>query len=196
MIERIIDRLIKAGIVEDEQREIHVFGLRQGMIYILNILTFAVVSLLIGAFLKTGVFLVIYIALRRYAGGYHAESRWGCYIASTLVIGFAAYLLEHTVLNHVYLLTATLLSALAVWVLGPVQDHHKPLESLETKVYSKRMRIILLSELTIIGIALIIHNSFITNSASLGVLTVGMMVVAGWFKNQLVVHESTKRTEV
>ncbi len=180
----IVDWLIQNENINEEDRDVYYFGLRQSVIYLMNILTFLIIAISFGMLWSVGVFLIIYMVLRQYAGGYHAETDFGCYLSSTAVIIIVAYILKqyHISLNTTMIIL--ILSTIAIVVLGPVEDHHKPLDYMEVKVYSKRMRLLLFGELIIITISKLLGYNLIAEAATISIAVVGLAVVIGWIKNR------------
>ena len=76
---------------EEEKEEI----IRYGLDKIKNSCMMSAVTLLMGyafhVFLQSIVFLICFIALRKYAGGYHADTQKRCYVISVLIIAVALW---------------------------------------------------------------------------------------------------------
>ena len=74
---------------KEEKEEI----IRYGLDRIKSICTMTFVTLLMGCifqvFFQSIIFLVCFIALRKYAGGYHADTQNRCYVISTAIIAVA-----------------------------------------------------------------------------------------------------------
>ena len=79
---------------EEEKEEI----IRYGLDKIKNSCMMSAVTLLMGyafhVFLQSIVFLICFIALRKYAGGYHADTQKRCYVISVLIICFCVTILS------------------------------------------------------------------------------------------------------
>lgn len=78
--------MVKNEIIPSDDREIYIYGLKQGFILLVNIFTTFVIGFAFNKTMETIIFLVTYIPLRIYAGGYHARTQMGCYICSVVLI--------------------------------------------------------------------------------------------------------------
>ena len=76
--EKATDLMVRNEIISSEDREIYVYGLKQGLILLINILTTLLIGFAFNKTTETIVFLASYIPLRVYAGGYHARTQMGC----------------------------------------------------------------------------------------------------------------------
>jgi len=71
--------------VDEAERDIYLYGLtllKQKMLYGLVIFALAV---LIGSVKETLMFYIIYTALRKFAGGYHASTKKGCFAVTVSI---------------------------------------------------------------------------------------------------------------
>lgn len=65
---------MKYGTLSNEDKGIYVFGIYQTMVSALEILLMLVTGILCGVGWQCVIFLVSFVVLRRYAGGYHAST--------------------------------------------------------------------------------------------------------------------------
>jgi len=86
IIQRVTDELVSNKIIDSEDSELYTYGLRQGALILLNILTILTVGKMFGMLWESLIFMVTYIPLRTYAGGYHARTQLKCYISSVVLI--------------------------------------------------------------------------------------------------------------
>lgn len=118
-----------------------------------------VTALMIGYFLEMWwyciIFLVMFIPLRSYAGGYHARGYISCYMESCALLITALLLLKYFILEG-RMISAIwqlfLLSAVIIFILAPLADENKPISEKEAKVFKRRARITLISEGILAGI--------------------------------------------
>ena len=183
VVTRIVNWLVGEKIISEEERDIYTFGLRQGIIYLINIATFVVIGLLARTLWGVIIFIGIYMFVRRYAGGYHVVSEVGCYLSSTVIITFVAWMLGSYQFNYQILIGVALIVTLIMIQLGPVEDAHKPLDSIEVQVYGHRLKVSLLLEWCLIVTAWVFHYNYIVTAATLGLIAAGVVVLLGWFQS-------------
>ena len=78
--------MVERGIIKEEEQELYQFGIRNGMILLLNVVTALVIGLLTEQLAVVAVFTLSFMVLRSYTGGYHSDSRIFCYLGSNLVL--------------------------------------------------------------------------------------------------------------
>ena len=97
MTEKIMENVWKeikaAGNVDEEDKEIYLFGIYQGLIFLLNVVTALLTGIILDMFLESVLFLICFIPLRIFAGGYHAKTQFRCYVMSTVTTVILLYLI-------------------------------------------------------------------------------------------------------
>ena len=81
----IIDFFIEQKLVDNEDAELVKFGLKQGTFWVINILITLFIGGIFQEFLPSICFLVCFIILRSYVGGYHAKSAFRCFVTSLCI---------------------------------------------------------------------------------------------------------------
>lgn len=152
MVNRIMNFLRTQHIVKEEDVELVEFGLRQGIYYIINIAVTLALGVLFREPLAAVFFLLCYIPIRSYAGGYHAKTVLRCFVMSVFIV--AAVLGSIHFYAYPLLLGILLLgiSVLGLWRICPVDNRKRRLDALEMSVYRRRSHCIILAELFIAAI--------------------------------------------
>lgn len=164
--DRVIDSFISNGIIEKENREIYAFGIRQGLSLILNIFSTIAVGLVLGMVWESLLFLVFYMPLRCYAGGFHAKTPLRCYLYSLLLVAVSLIVIRQAG-AWVFYRPLTFAALLGIWFMVPVENATKPLNRTERVVYRKRARLIAVGEY---GISILL-GAMGTQQVSLCMLT-------------------------
>ena len=87
-------------------------------------------------------FLILYLPLRIYAGGFHAKTKIGCYLISAFTFLFVVLYPADTTI-HFYHLVFPCISTCIIYYFSPVSATNKPLDDLEALHYKKMARKIL-----------------------------------------------------
>jgi len=183
---RITDKLIENGTIVNEDRELYVYGLQQGFIMLINIITTIIIGVIFGMFWQSIVFLIAYIPIRSYAGGYHARTQLRCYFISTLIIIMALLGMRMIMWTNFYCLLTAFLSSIIIIILAPVEDTNKPLSQKEKQVYRKMTIIILGVLFNLIILFQVLGQFQISVSITMAILVLGFMVVFGNVRNVVV----------
>ena len=181
LFNKITESFVAKGIITNEEQDICTYGLRQGTIMFLNVLTTIFIGLIFNVLWQCTVFLLAYIPLRPYAGGYHAKTQFRCYFLSIVMMVIIALLIKHIQWNEITIIIFTLVSSGIIFLLAPVGDSNKPLDEKETHVYRKKSRLILLFEIFIICvfIRLKYREASIAVMLSITVLAVALILGCG-----------------
>jgi accessory gene regulator B len=180
---RITDKLIENRTIVNEDRELYVYGLQQGFIMLINIMTTIIIGVIFGMFWQSIVFLIAYIPIRSYAGGYHARTQLRCYFISTIIIIMALLGMRMVMWTNFYCLLTAFLSSIIIIILAPVEDTNKPLSQKEKQVYRKKTIIILGVLFNSIILFLVLDQFQISVSITMAILVLGFMVVFGNVRN-------------
>jgi len=180
---KVIGELIVSGTINAEERDLYEYGLQQGLLIVLNILTIIIIGFLLKMIWQSIIFMIVYMPLRSYAGGYHARTQSRCYFFSillTISVLLAIQLIPSTRFN---ILCIAMIAAIIIYVLAPVEDANKPLDKKELEIYKKRTRIILVLELcaTILMMGLRVNGGSLCISVSMFALSI--LLVIGKVKN-------------
>ena len=125
-----------------DENELYIFGVNQFLNMLLNILTALFIGILFGETLQIVLFMLAYIPLRSYAGGWHSRTPLRCYIFSVIMliaVSVSMKNLSGAEWIYYFILAA---AVLVVLILAPVEDRNKPLDEIEHKVYKRRTVII------------------------------------------------------
>ena len=167
-----------------DEKELYVFGINQCLNMILNILTALFIGILFGKVFQIWLFMLAYIPLRSYAGGWHSRTPLRCYIFSIVMLIVASIGFKYlSIAAWVYYAVLALVFVI-VLVLSPVEDKNKPLDEIEHKVYKRRTIFLAAVELTLALLLklLMLDDLFIAITYSFVVLS--LMLIAGTVRNR------------
>lgn len=149
--EVIVSWQIKKGILTNEDMALYQYGYEVLINQAVNIMIAVLIAVVLHAPVAVLSFLICYIPLRSYCGGYHARTHESCSVISAILISLAC-ILTHILKTHnmiISLAIAAVISGIGVFTLAPVADQNKPLDEIETVRYRKVGRIIWLAEVVI-----------------------------------------------
>ncbi len=148
MIQKIVDRIVDRQVENRTigQEDINIY--KYGYFLLFEVLINLIISLMIGGVfhdIKTVVlFLVLYIPLRTYSGGWHADRLWKCTFISNLILVIAEVISNYCIeyITVIYCVPLMILFGIYILVVSPVDTESKPLENDEIKSYNKKVKII------------------------------------------------------
>lgn len=178
-MDKYVNMLIYNGIIENEDREIYAYGLKQGILVIINIIITILIGLSLNMVWESIIFMVSYVPLRIYAGAYHARTQLRCFWYSILLILSVLLTIKFIPWTNFIILGLALISGTIIYLLAPVEDENKPLTESEVKAYRNRTRNILLLEL--VSILILTTNNMYTEGVCilLSILALSIMLIVG-----------------
>lgn len=177
--EKITASLIINGAVDSEDADLCTYGIRQGLFMMLNIVTTLIIGLLFAVLEESVIFMMAYIPLRTYAGGYHAKTQLRCYVFSILILSavFGGIKLIHWTGSGYFIII--LCAVIIILLLAPHESENKPFSEKEKAVYKKRAHIIL-GTLTAISLIFWLSGSKpISISITMALTVTALMLVLG-----------------
>lgn len=181
----IAQRLKDSNTIDDEHYEICRYGLQQGFIIILNIVSTVAVGVVFGMLWQAVFFTAIYIPLRSYAGGYHANTALRCYIYSILLMIAVLLAIRHITITGFICIIILVLSFSVIAMVAPVEDLNKPLDKMEKAVYKKRTIIISTFEGLLLLISLTLNLMQITYCIVWAFILMATILLIGKSKNRM-----------
>lgn len=144
--ELLTDVLAENNVLPAADKPIYAYGFHQLWFSAVNLATTVALGLLVGMVWESLLFLAVYIPLRKFAGGYHADTESRCYVISTLLLCLPLCVI-HGIrvleMGAAALLLPLLLASGCIAFLAPVDTENKPLDQAEIEAYRKRSRRIL-----------------------------------------------------
>lgn len=138
--ERITSSLVNAGAAPSEDKALYEYGIRMGILMVINIATALLIGLFIGMVWQCAIFLIAYNPVRTYAGGYHANTPLACYLLSIPMILVVLLGIKMLPWNGYFCAIALFCSIVIIAILAPVEDSNKPLNEREKVVYKGKAR--------------------------------------------------------
>ena len=150
------------------------------MIIIINIITIIFIGLIFNKIFEVILFIITYLPIRIYAGGYHTRTKLRCYTFSVLMLISVCYILKLYLLkSYLLIVILAITSSGIILYLAPVEDKNKPLDEIE--VYTKRTIRNLIIVLIVLCITLIFNK--INFSVCISLLCNRIILIFGKINN-------------
>lgn len=178
--EHLTDLLIEAGSIEKQDKSVYKYGIEMVIAIALNIITVIIIGYAMGMVLECIIFLLFFMPLRSYAGGYHNASFLKCYILSCSIIIGSLLCMKYiqVSVNYIYMLLIICVPCLYIWKKAPIENKNKPLKEEEIKKNRLKTRILILLYFTISALAYVLESFHIAQSAALTLwLTMILMII-------------------
>ncbi len=183
--EKVVNQLINAGVINKEDKELYTYGLEQGLLIVINILTTMLIGIVLGMVWQSILFMIAYLPLRSFAGGYHAKTQSQCYFLSIVLTSAVLLAIRFISWTNLICLSVALAAGIIIFVLAPVAARNKPLDRIEVSVYKKRTRIILMAEICILLSMFGLGFNQILPCISVSLLALSVMLILGSIPNRI-----------
>ncbi len=184
--ESLANILINNKTIEHTQFDICKYGIQQGLIMLMNGLTIIIIGLFMHEIWYIITFLVLYVPLRNYAGGYHANDSIHCFIYSLIIVYLYLLAVKMANIKPVVCLIIMIFSCISIIILSPVPDLNKPLDNKERAVYKKRTYMVLLIESIICITVLLLKIAMLINCFTWFFLIIDIILIIGKIKNIII----------
>lgn len=170
-------------ITDSQKREIIAYGLEILLSTSVSVLIITILAILLGTFWETILFLLPFMLLRTYSGGYHAQTHFRCFLI--LFIVFCVNLMLNLFnINAVIIVLSALASVFIILRFAPVEDKNHPL-SKRQKNNNRKVCIIMLSILSAVCIILFVNqNNKALFNIVYGITITALSIIAVKIKNK------------
>jgi accessory gene regulator B len=181
----IAEVLYSNGVIHKDDLEVCKYGVEIFLSTFLEISSILLISVFVGNFFETLIYFLAFVPLRIYAGGYHANTKTGCYLIS-LMVYFLFTQVMFFLPQQAYLITnlsCATISLIIILIAAPIIHHNKKTNETERKYYRKISINICSIESAIILIAsILVSNSTFATSLALGQISVSITMLAAIIK--------------
>lgn len=183
MAYRITIFLLTYGIAREENREVLEYGLYMMLSTLLHMVASIGIGFIFGVPLHVLLFLLSFMLMRKYAGGYHAKSPVACAVLSYgLVIAHIAVVSFVPTLAMIWLaLPEAVFSAIIIFRFAPVEHENAPLSDIEKVIYKQRARVYAILLPTISMMLFIFTGNALWLSILNGCFTSALLMLAIFF---------------
>lgn len=157
MLERVVsfitDKMVQVQVVEEGEKELYQYGIRNGIMMAMNLLIVLILGVCYGCCIEMLAFVATYSVLRSYAGGLHMPTHRSCFLFSIPIYILSAWAISNLHFSFFPLFAILACAACILYIAAPVEASNKPLDSVEQKVYGKIIKI-LTTTLSVLSLAL------------------------------------------
>lgn len=178
--------LAENNFIKREDIDIYRYGIEMFIICVLEMAFVMLISVIVGNVFEAMLFFIGFIPIRIYSGGYHAETRIGCFIILIFVYGIFSVINRYGFMESYSFpaLIMILANMLLVYKYSPLPNVDKKPNREAEKIYRKRSLLftVIISGIVVLFIALGIFNKY-TQAMMLGLFTAALSLAAGKIKN-------------
>ena len=178
--------LIKNKIVDIEKRDECVYGAEVLLLNLSNILTALIISILTKSMLHFVAFMLIFVPLRIFTGGYHAKTSESCYLITSAIYALTVLcvkLMPDLYSNIPAIITFAVL-IVPIVLFAPVEHKNNPLTPNERR-RNRLISIVLTAVDSLIFIALFILSISTATSVMIFMAVDSVLMLIGLLMNRI-----------
>ena len=180
--ERIIAYAIKNNTLSRDKAEEYIYGLEISLSVLLSYFSVIIIGLLMGMLWQSLLFLLIFVSVRRFGGGFHFNSQFMCYLSMCVICPLILLIIKYGGNNIVLYSIIMTVSTLVSFIIFPVQAIEKPLDEKEKSVYGWISRIILIVIAVIYAVLCFFQKIYTAKIISITVFVIALFAVLGKIK--------------
>lgn len=175
--------------ISEEEKDVYKYGVEITVSSLLNVILILLIGLLFDNLLSGAVFLVCFIIVRKYTGGYHAETYFRCNMVlctTYTIVYISSNNFDINVWSEILIL---LVDFEMVIKYSPVNNIHKKLDINQKKNFH-RLAILFYMLFSIISLILLNICSFYGKLILFTLLSIALMIVVEIILQKRGIHES------
>lgn len=168
---------------DDEVQDFYKYGIEITISSLLNIILVLTIGLLIGHVLESIIYLSLFILIRSFTGGYHADTYFRCNLLMcvTFILTVFANIITSDKITLSIAIGLVCLTEITVVLLGPIENKNKPIDG-SKKPKLKIMGLIV--TLTVNYIGIIFVKSYIGTMIIFTCLLIAALMAAAIIKEK------------
>lgn len=136
---KLIEFFVSNDLIKNEDKEIYKYSVNIILSSLIHIATVMIIGLCFNLFIESLVFYFSFIAIRKFAGGYHAKTPVRCYLFSfasnIIILCLVKWLSSINTLFIFIFIIFELLCVVLILLISPLDTENNPLTGQEKKMY-------------------------------------------------------------
>lgn len=136
---KLIEFFVSNDLIKNEDKELYEYAVNIILSSLIHIATVMIIGLCFNLFIESLVFYFSFIAIRKFAGGYHAKTPVRCYLFSfasnIIILCLVKWLSSINTLFIFIFIIFELLCVVLILLISPLDTENNPLTGQEKKMY-------------------------------------------------------------
>lgn len=143
----IAKRLLAYDAISKDDFELYEFAAFSFLFNLIPLVLSAVIGLTLKMFWKSILFIIPYVSIRTFSGGYHLKSSKACFVVTNLVLLLSLIITKRMIYigaSHAFL-AAIIFSSLIIFFLSPIDSETRKLTVFESKAFKRIARVLVIA---------------------------------------------------
>lgn len=185
LVSQIVNFITEQDVISDESdvQDFYRYGIEISISSLLNIVLVVIAGILIHHIIESIVFLSLFILIRSFTGGYHADTYFRCNLlmCTTFILTVLANCMFSNKLSLSIIIVLICVTELIVSVLGPIENKNKPIDD-SKKIKLKITGTAMTSIINCAG--LILRESYLGTMIILTTFLIALLMIAAKIKER------------
>ncbi len=136
--------LLNAGAISADDRELYEYAVYSVLFTLTPLSWVFIIGLILGMPLQGVLFLLPFLFIRKFSGGFHFKSPAACFVTSITVLTLFLLMIRYVLFQQLYIVcsVAVVISIVSLFLLSPIDSEARRLSLKEEKVFRKAVIII------------------------------------------------------
>ncbi|MCM1009209.1 MAG: accessory gene regulator B family protein [Ruminococcus flavefaciens] len=192
----IVNYMLKCEVISNtkEDMEYYQYGVEITVSSIINVLLILFIGLVFGNLIESVLFLLLFIPIRQYTGGYHANTYFKCNLTFAVLFAILLFFYRFTgeILTSYFSILIVYVCVLTIVFMCPIENPNKPIPKEKRKGH-KIMAITLGTIYGITGVVLVVFANKYGALILYTLLQVTLLVLAAFLPKRRCKYESNKK---
>lgn len=174
--------LVVNGSINEDEKDLYVYASQSLFLLMLPVLMAMIIGIILGD-VGNSIFLVIpFMMIRKFSGGYHADSSSRCFVYSWIILFIFVYLAVNISWSFMLGLI-TLCAIISLCLFSPIDSENRKLKKKERAQYKKCTIILNVCVGVSIILLLLVKQKTIACSLALGIIMTAVLQMPCIYKN-------------
>lgn len=178
LVDKIIDGFVRNNSIDAADVDVYKFGVEATMLKALHYASYLAIALCMDKLLEFAIIFAVFYIFRRNTGGFHTQTRIGCYLFSCTVI-FLSLLATELSFGWWGMTTVSILGLIVLLILSPVQHINRKLDAEDVACFRRKLKIISLAFLILYAVTSGLGRMYLVELYTIGVMMVTLLNVLG-----------------
>jgi len=123
------------------KKEVIRFGIQSGLEILVNVITSIIIFFVMDMFGEGIFFFLVFIPIRIFSGGYHADTFFRCWLLSSSILFLVLAISKRTTLSEIVSFILICVLCILIWMIGAVINDNRPVSQNEYVKFLKKLHI-------------------------------------------------------
>jgi accessory gene regulator B len=172
----ISQKLVSSSVIPMNIIDIYTYGLELIISFLVTSFIIVVIGIITSQITSSIMFLLVFILLRRFTGGYHAKTHLRCKLCTVIIYIINLFFINHFEFTYKQIILLVLFGFFVTICFSPVPNEYKPIP-IERRPYLKKISVIIYVLLSIIALVLYNYEVKFSSGIIISLVSVAALII-------------------